>query len=156
MESFIFRWGHTQLVIYPVVVETVAWKRCKGQGSQNPRNVEKRLLNVRVVLLENNSLGPLLSLPLWWRAVITQMRELMRLEEEQEDDKQLALQIVAMARATAPRLAKMSSVAQHRNRWAAYQVRTFHVLLVYSYIAVYYSYIHIRIFRRTLNPSYSS
>lgn len=54
-----------------------------------------------------------------------QTRELMRVEEEQEDDKQLALQIVAAARMTAPRLAKMSSISEHRNRWVAYQVRLF-------------------------------
>lgn len=49
----------------------------------------------------------------------------MRVEEEQEDDKQLALEIVAAARMTAPRLAKMSSISEHRNRWVAHQVRAF-------------------------------
>lgn len=49
-------------------------------------------------------------------------REFIRLEQEQEDDKQLALEIVATARITAPRLAKMSSISDQRSRWVTYMV----------------------------------
>lgn len=51
-------------------------------------------------------------------------RELMRREQEVEDERRLAVKIVAEAKATAPRLANMASISEHRNRWVAYKVRT--------------------------------
>lgn len=49
-------------------------------------------------------------------------RELMRQEDELEDERRLAVRIVAAARTTAPRLATMSSISEQRNRWVAYKV----------------------------------
>ena len=46
----------------------------------------------------------------------------MRQEGEIEEERRLAARMLAEARATAPRLATMSSITEHRNRWVAYKV----------------------------------
>lgn len=51
-----------------------------------------------------------------------QTRELMRQEGEIEEERRLAAKMLAEARTTAPRLATMSSITEHRNRWVAYKV----------------------------------
>ncbi|CAM9187342.1 unnamed protein product, partial [Hapterophycus canaliculatus] len=50
-------------------------------------------------------------------------REMMREEREIGDERRLASKIVAQAKATAPRLAKMHAVSEYRSRWVAYQVQ---------------------------------
>lgn len=47
----------------------------------------------------------------------------MREEAEMADEKRLAAKIVAQAKVTAPRLATMSAISEHRNRWVTYKVR---------------------------------
>lgn len=47
----------------------------------------------------------------------------MREEREISDERRLAAKMVAQAKATAPRLAKMHAVSEYRGRWVAYQVR---------------------------------
>lgn len=49
----------------------------------------------------------------------------MREEADIADEKRLAAKIVAQAKVTAPRLATMSAISEHRNRWVAYKV-SFH------------------------------
>lgn len=51
-----------------------------------------------------------------------QTQEMMRDEAEIEEEKRLAARIVAQAKATAPRLATMRAISEHRNRWVAYKV----------------------------------
>lgn len=46
----------------------------------------------------------------------------MRQEDELEDERRLAARVVAEAKTTAPRLATMNSISEHRNRWVAYKV----------------------------------
>ncbi|CAM9946768.1 unnamed protein product, partial [Ectocarpus sp. 8 AP-2014] len=50
-------------------------------------------------------------------------REMMREEAEIADEKRLAAKIVAQAKVTGPRLATMSAISEHRNRWVAYKVQ---------------------------------
>ena len=54
----------------------------------------------------------------------TQTRELMRQEGEIEEERRLAAKMLEEARTTAPRLATMGSITEHRNRWVAYKVLT--------------------------------
>lgn len=51
-----------------------------------------------------------------------QTREMMREEADIADEKRLAAKIVAQAKVAAPRLATMSAISEHRNRWVAYKV----------------------------------
>lgn len=48
---------------------------------------------------------------------------MMREEADIADEKRLAAKIVAQAKVAAPRLATMSAISEHRNRWVAYKVR---------------------------------
>lgn len=52
-----------------------------------------------------------------------QTKEMMREEADIADEKRLAAKIVAQAKVAAPRLAKMSAISEHRNRWVGYKVR---------------------------------
>lgn len=53
-----------------------------------------------------------------------QTQEMMREEADIADEKRLAAKIVAQAKVAAPRLATMSAISEHRNRWVAYKVRS--------------------------------
>ena len=46
----------------------------------------------------------------------------MREEADIAEEKRLAAKIVAQAKVAAPRLATMSAISEHRNRWVAYKV----------------------------------
>eukprot|EP00752_Nemacystus_decipiens_P010357 g9227.t1 len=50
-------------------------------------------------------------------------KEMMREEADIAEEKRLAAKIVAQAKIAAPRLATMSAISEHRNRWVAYKVQ---------------------------------
>lgn len=54
---------------------------------------------------------------------LPQTREMMREERELSDERRLAAKMVAQAKLTGPRLAKMHAVSEYRGRWVTYQVR---------------------------------
>lgn len=53
-----------------------------------------------------------------------QTKEMIREETDIAEEKRLAAKIVVQAKAAAPRLATMSAISEHRNRWVAYKVRS--------------------------------